>query len=324
MVTFSSIEPTIPGSHRLGLGTYHLTSDRGVAHHDAVALLRGARRRGISTFDTAPMYGLGEAEFLLRIALGDELAELDLIDKIGRFELSILRRLGMSPYLRTDQMLLQLEHSLRLLGTSRIGTLLVHETDWTEWWPAEIGAVDAPVSQFLREAKERDLVDLVGISARQPDRATRLIRSGRFDRILFVHYCNVVWQEGLSVAAEASEHGVQFLVGAPYRQGILVHASDDDLAALVAAKRTSVPPGAIQRIRAVREVAEESGMSILELGLRWLLSDERIATVLVGPRSLAELDENLEWAEQGPLEPALMSRLSAVSAIPLGSWEQTS
>lgn len=308
------------GSVPVGLGTYHLTSDRGVDHEEAIALIQKAFMLGVRTFDTAPMYGLGEAEFILRRALGKNLSQVDLIDKIGRFELSILRRLGDSSYTSVPSMLKQFEHSMRVLNIDRLSTLMVHETDWVEWWPDGWGSRNAPVVQFLSLLKAEGLVDKVGISARKPVVARQLIDSGIFDRILFVHYYNVVWQEASDVIRQASDSGVEVLIGAPFRQGLLVNPTDDALGRLRVEKKQSVPPGVIHRIQKVRSIAERADMSMLELGLRWILSDSNVSKVLVGPRNRAELEDNVRWASYGSLAETLLDELDEVRDIALGTW----
>lgn len=320
-VTTAHRRIAVPTS-RLGLGTYHLTSDRGVPHAEALDVVRAACDAGITVFDTAPMYGLGEAELILRRALGDRLSsgELLVVDKVGRFESSILKRLGDTCYTDPAAVLRQLEHSLRVLELDKLPLLLLHETDWAEWWP-DGSRDDAPVVEFVREAKRRGLVEHVGISARKRPESVDLIRTGLFDAILYVHYYNVVWQEaGDDVIAAADEAGLVVLIGAPYRQGLLLQHDRASLKALRAERRTSVPPGAVDRIELVQAVADEIGMSMPQLGLRWLLSDPRVDSVVVGPRSTAELATNLRWAGEGPLDPVVLDRLRAVRHIDLGTW----
>jgi D-threo-aldose 1-dehydrogenase len=209
---------------------------------------------------------------------------------------------------------------LRLLEMDRLPLLLLHETDWAEWWPGSDHR-NAPVMRFVREAKDRGLVQHVGISARKRSESTQLIRTGLFDAILYVHYYNVVWQDaGDDVIAAADDAGMTVLIGAPYRQGLLIENDGSSLASLRTRRRASVPPGAIDRIERVQAVSREIGMSMPQLGLRWLLSDPRIDSILVGPRSTTELAENLQWVDEGPLDAEVLNRLSKIREIELGVW----
>ncbi|GHF76662.1 aryl-alcohol dehydrogenase-like predicted oxidoreductase [Amycolatopsis bartoniae] len=307
----------------IGLGTYHLTSDRGVAHDEALDIVRAAYDSGINVFDTAPMYGVGEAEFILATALGGDLLErVVTIDKIGRFEKSILARLGERCYTDPAAMTAQLEHSLRVLGVRRLPVLLPHETDWTEWWPDGV-TESAPVLRFLAEASQRDLVGHAGLSVRKPEQAVTLAGTGLFDVALYVHYFNMVWADTGAPAIQAfTEQRMGVAVGAPYRQGLLTSLDPDLPRRLSAERRASVPPGVVRRIEGAQRIAREAGLSMVEMGLRWLLGDPRVHTVVVGPRSARELKENVAWAAQGPLPADVTAALAALTAIEPGSWER--
>lgn len=303
---------------RLGVGTYHLTSDRRVPRAEALSVLRTAVDLGINVFDTAPMYALGEAEGLLGEALGEGLRDQVLVNKIGRFEKSIVMRLGEEAYTDPSLMRAQFEHSLRTLGVDRVPVLLLHETDWDEWWPGG----PAPVMEFVDQLRSEKLVDAVGLSVRRADRACELIDTGLFDSMLFVHYYNMVWQEaGRTAMSAAHDKGMSVMIGAPFRQGLLVSDDPALLPRLREERRSSVPPGVVDRIGLCQRVAREAGMSMVELGLRWLLSDERVHTVVVGPRTEAELRQNVEYSKRGALPPELVEELAAAVDMPLGEWE---
>lgn len=303
---------------RLGLGTYHLTSDRRVPHANARDLIQFAQRAGINVFDTAPLYGLGEAELLLGKYLDGRGAFL--IDKIGRFERSILARLGDEPYRSSDLMLLQLEHSMRLLGIDRLPLLLIHEADWSEWWPNGVGNT-APVVDFVQAVKRSGLVGAVGVSCRKPHESLTLVNTGLFDAILFVHYYNFAYADvGEQVIAAAHGAGMITLVGAPYRQGLLTNDDPGFIDEITAQRRSSVPPGVVERIRRAQTIAAEAGVGLMELGLRWVLQDRRVDTVLVGARNERELDENLAWMERGDLPRDVKDSVDKLSAIAVGSW----
>jgi D-threo-aldose 1-dehydrogenase len=305
----------------VGLGTYHLTSDRRVEHGEAVRMVTAARRLGVRVIDTAPMYGIGEAEQIVGEAIaGTDTSDLILLDKIGRFEKSIVARLGDDAYRDVRAMRAQFEHSLRVLRISRLPVLLLHETDWTEWWD-DITTPSGVVLELIAQLKAEGLIGAVGLSVRKADVAASLCQSGLFDAMLFVHYYNMVWQEAGDVALPAAAAvGMGIAVGAPYRQGLLTSADPDICARLRAEQRGSTPPGIVDRIERAQAIARRADLPMVEMGLRWLLTDPRVHTVIVGPRSQQELEENLMWAERGPLEDALMKELRGLRDIEPGRW----
>jgi aryl-alcohol dehydrogenase-like predicted oxidoreductase len=309
------------GVARIGLGTYHLTSDRGVPHEHAVRMVRAAVSAGVRVIDTAPLYGVGEAEQIVGEALAGWPGDVFLVDKIGRFEKSIVQRHGDAGYRDPALMRAQFEHSLRLLRRDYVDLLLLHESDWVEWWD-DLPSADGPVMDVVAALREEGRIGGVGLSARKTRETVQLCATGRFDALLFVHYCNLVWQESVrSVLPAATSRDMGVAIGAPYRQGLLLGGGPQLAQRLREQRRGSVPPGIVTRIELAEKIAAEAGLSMPELGLRWLLAQPGPGVVLVGPRTVAELDQNLEWAAKPPLQPDVTAALARLTDIEPGSWQ---
>jgi aryl-alcohol dehydrogenase-like predicted oxidoreductase len=305
----------------LGLGTYCLTTDWGVCHDEAVAIVRRALALGVDLIDTAPLYGSGEAEVVLREALRGERRPHRILEKVGRFDQGIFRRQADRAYVDAELIEAQLMHSLRLLGRESVDALLIHEADWDRWWSDAAQVDGAPVVAALEHLRREGRVERIGISARDVDAAERLCATGRFDLLLFVHFVNVVWQEaGDRVVAAAAAYDMGLVVGAPFRRGLLLTGDDDLLARLEEERRDDVPPGIVERIRRARALADEAGMSLAELGLRYLLSLDGVHCVLVGVERVEQLEENVGRAARGPLPADLLREIAALREVPPGAW----
>jgi aryl-alcohol dehydrogenase-like predicted oxidoreductase len=74
-----------------------------------------------------------------------------------------------------------------------------------------------------------------------------------------------------------------------------------------------------QVVDAVRKVAEDGGASMAQVALAWLLGRPAVCAVILGARTLAQLEDNLAAAEIR-LEPGEMARLDEVSAVPVGDY----
>jgi aryl-alcohol dehydrogenase-like predicted oxidoreductase len=72
-------------------------------------------------------------------------------------------------------------------------------------------------------------------------------------------------------------------------------------------------------IDAVREVAAARGASMAQVALAWLLGRPAVSAVILGARTLDQLDDNLVAAEIR-LEPSEIERLDQVSAVPVGDY----
>lgn len=302
---------------RLGLGTYCLTSERDIRHDTAIKTVRHAVGRGVNLLDTAPLYGAGEAQQLVGEALIGSAPAPIIIDKVGRFEASIVRRRAEEAYRNPALIRAQAEHGLRTIRRDRVDVMLIHESDDPAWWE-EPDKAKGPVMGALEDLRAEGRIGHIGLSVRDPDRAVALIETGRFDVLLYVHYYNFVWQEpGDAVLEVAERRGMGIVIGAPYRRGALLDGSEETIAARRLADHPDYPPGVLERLRRAQQLADAAGIPLAEMGLRFLLSDGRVDSVLVGAEDITQLDENISWATAGPLRDDLLASIRALREVPL-------
>ena len=70
-------------------------------------------------------------------------------------------------------------------------------------------------------------------------------------------------------------------------------------------------------------LVDRCGLTLPEIGLRFVLSNPAIHTVLTGVRSRAELEQNVRAAEAGPLPAGLLAELDEISAmVPFRPYEE--
>jgi len=114
---------------RLGMGTAPIGNlYEPLDDDEALETVRRSYENGIRFFDTAPLYGAGEAERRLGAALrGVPRDEVIIQTKVGR----IVRPDGSIYFDYTrDGVMKSLEDSLERLGTDRVDILLVHDPDF--------------------------------------------------------------------------------------------------------------------------------------------------------------------------------------------------
>ena len=68
-------------------------------------------------------------------------------------------------------------------------------------------------------------------------------------------------------------------------------------------------PDALESLYAVQR---ESGLSLVELTIRYLLADPDFSTILVGAAKRSEIEESVAAAEKGPLPADLHQTLEAL------------
>ena len=150
-----AIAPDGPEFSRLVYGTWRMLSDQPTPQ-DINRRLNACVELGITTIDTAEIYGLYEVEESLgaAMALSPGLREkLQIVTKAG-----IYVPCKHHPERRTahynaggERMVKSLEKSLRLLGTDHVELLLVHRPDWL----TRADDTAAGLNQLLREGKIR-------------------------------------------------------------------------------------------------------------------------------------------------------------------------
>ncbi len=66
-------------------------------------------------------------------------------------------------------------------------------------------------------------------------------------------------------------------------------------------------------IAALQQLANEAGIPLVQLAIRWLLARPEVTSVLIGARNVAQLDGCLAAVGQPALEPSLLEAIEAVS-----------
>jgi predicted oxidoreductase len=136
MVPRVSISAAGPELSRLAYGTWHLLRDsQPPTPQEVLARLQACRELGITTIDTAEIYGLYEVEEVLGRALALEpglRAQLEIVTKCGIYvpcDRHPDRRAAFYN-VSAKKIVSSAEKSLRLLGTDYLDLLLVHRPDW--------------------------------------------------------------------------------------------------------------------------------------------------------------------------------------------------
>ena len=99
------------------------------------------------------------------------------------------------------------------------------------------------------------------------------------------------------------ELGIGCIVFSPLAQGMLTDKYLDGIPEGSRASRESslspdlLTPQALEKIRALNEIAERRGQSLAQMAVAWVLRDERVTSALVGASSVAQLEANVAALE---------------------------
>jgi len=258
---------------------------------------------GIRYFDTSVMYQSGASQAILGAALSGRIQKHLLATKVGYFkEARHFRSVG--------ALHVQLRENLRLLRRDSVDLLQIHEADWDNWWTdrsevhpwvlfdlqKDYDFVNAPVIQFLCEAKARGLCRHVGITGNNARHLGRLVRElDELDSVLVAYNCmplNVTAHEHVIPFSEAK--GMALIVAGLFTFLFLIPKG-------WRTEGTYFGKRADHQLAQLHELQKDCGIPMVELALRFVAADNRISSLLLGACHPTEVEQNLASFARGPL-----------------------
>ena len=293
-----------------------MTFGHGADQSEAQHMTDLALARGVNFFDTANAYSKGQSETMLGQALRGRRQEAVVATKFFNPMGSGPNDSGMSRV----HIMQAIEASLRRLEMDYVDLYYIHHVD-----------VQTPVEEMLRAVDD-------------------LVRQGKVRYIACSNYeawrlCDALWLSDVHNLA-------RFVCNQP-QYSLVVRDIEQELIPLCRAKGLGVvawsplaggfltgkyKPGARRQagtrseegwaypdpyfaanadetLAALLEVARSLDRSPAQVALRWVLAQPALASVIVGARTAAQLEDNLSAADW-QLEDAQMDRLNQVSRLP--------
>lgn len=281
---------------RLGLGTAPLGGLYApVPDSEAQALVERAWAAGLRFFDTAPLYGDGLAERRVGSVLRDRpRADLVLATKVGR-----LIRPGAPPEpgqvsegapelgpvfdFSEEGALTSLAESLDRLGMERVDVLHIHDPD-DHHDQAVAGAYRA-----LDRLRADGRIAGVGAGMNQAAMLARFAREARFDCFLLAGRFTLLDQSGLDeLLPLCLEEGIAVIAGGAFNSGILADPRPG-----AHYNYRPAAPELVERAQRLSALCERHGVPMAAAAIQFPLRHPAVATVVVGARSVAELEEDM-------------------------------
>jgi len=264
-----------------------VTQDRAAREAAAEAAVRRAVSLGINYFDTAPMYGQGEAERLLGVGL----KALSTAERQGLF---VSSKVGAPPdrpkAYDQDSRRWSLERSLKKLHTDHLDIVYIHDPETDAHMDQMLGPGGAVAA--LEALKAQGVVGAIGLGVRIHRFLRRAIESGRFDAILPSYDYTPIRNSAGPVIDLAFKNQVGVVSASPYMAGLLAGLDPDQ----AAARRRNDIPADLVRARALWRWAGERRLDLGAVAMQYSLRHPHISTVLVGPRDAGEVESNIRHA----------------------------
>ena len=266
-----------------------------VGYEDAKRMIDRAFDLGIDFFDTADVYSNGKSEEIVGRALEGRRDQVVIATKVGL-------PTGPGPDdrgLGRQHVMRNLRRSLKNLRTKRIDLYQIHRWDY--------GTPIERVLKTLTDAVRRDrVVDHVGGSSMWAWQfAQSLAASERLGLVRFEtmqnHYNLAYREEEREMIPLCLSEGIPLLPWSPLGRGFLTGRY----------KRRAKPRGIryekdrymgsryfkpedFDVVERLEEVADEKGVKPAQIALAWLLGRKGVASPIVGPTKLEQLEELVE------------------------------
>lgn len=258
---------------------------------ESLRLLEHAAEAGINLFDTAPSYG--ESEMLLGKAIGAD-NDCYIATKVSVPKDAYGVALDGVHLKRAVQE--SLESSLRRLRRDVLDIVQIHNATVESVRKREITGI-------LLRAREKGFIRFVGASVYTEEEAMAVIEDGSFD-VLQVAYNIMDKRMSRNVFSAANSVGIGIMARSALFKGMLT------------AKAQWSPPELSELKDAVEQFLKITGLSwhcLAETALRFCISDPRISTMLLGARTIEELNDGISAVDAGSLSESLISTANKVS-----------
>lgn len=272
---------------------------------------------GVNLFDSADIYSDGAAEEILGAAIGTRRDQILISTKATFRHGSAANDVGSSRY----ALVRAVDHALRRLGTDYIDLFQLHGFD-----------AATPVEETLRTLDD-------------------LVAAGKIRYVGCSNFSGWHLMKSLAVSARhgwaryVAHQAYYSLVGREYEWELMPLALDQGIGGVIWSplgwgrltgrirRHQPLPSGRLQSpvatnlgpqvpdellfrvVDALDEIAAETGKTVPQIALNWLLQRPSVSTVIVGARDERQLRENL-GAVGWNLAPEQVAKLDRASAVP--------
>jgi aryl-alcohol dehydrogenase-like predicted oxidoreductase len=268
--------------------------------------------RGVNFFDTANVYSGGAAETMLGNALKGRRDQVILASKVRG-------KMGDGPDqsgLSRAAILKAIDESLTRLQTDHLDIYYLHAPDLDVPIEETLEAMESVVStgkvRYTASSNYAgwQLVQMHCIAGRQGYQAPMIAQP------MYNLLARGIEQEYLAMS---KEFGISNMVYNPLAGGLLTGKQQRERP-LPGTRFDKVPmylerywhPAYFDAVDELRAAADRAGRSLVDFALNWLLHHTPTTCAILGASSEAQLAENLDMFEKGPLSPDLLAAADEV------------
>ncbi|QIR40913.1 aldo/keto reductase [Tolypothrix sp. PCC 7910] len=273
----------------------------GIEDDDSIKTIRAAFEAGITTIDTAEVYGDGHSERIVAEALSDVRSQVEYATKV------------FANHLKYDQVIAACERSLKNLKTDYIDLYQIH-------WPSgafntEIVPIEETMNA-LNFLKEQGKIRAIGVSNFSREQLAQATQYGRIDSLQPPY--SLFWRPvEKELMPYCVEHQISILAYSPLAQGLLTgkfspgHQFDPaDNRAKNRLFQGENFERAQQALDKLRPIAERHNATLAQLALAWLIAQPQ-TNAIAGARYPQQAKDNAVAGEV-KLSDAELAEIDAI------------
>lgn len=276
----------------------------GADRDDALDALAAAIDSGMTTIDTAPVYGFGQSEELVGKAIKGKRHNLQILTKYGiqwetkqgKFYFNATSNEGKPleayKYSGKDGVIRECEASLRRLGTDYIDLYQIHWPDPT----TPVQETMEAVAQLIKRGKVR-YAGVCNYDAALLDEARKYVPVIS-DQVPYSMVERNIEQE---LVPYCVKNNVGILAYSPLQRGILTGKMDKGYQFNEGDNRPATPyykepnfSRILDFIDSIRPLAKDRGITVGQLVINWTIQQPAISTALVGARDRKQVLDNVK------------------------------
>jgi D-threo-aldose 1-dehydrogenase len=270
-----------------------------VAERDAVDTILAALDSPIPYVDTAALYGDGESERRVGLALRE---------RGGLPKGAVLEtKQGRDPLTNDysgETVKRRMERSLQLLGVDRVDVVFLHDQEWTTFEAAM--AHGGPID-VLQQYRDQGVFKYLGVAGGPIPLQIQYVETGLFDAVIHHNRYTLLNRSAEPLIEMAAERGMAVLNAAPYGSGLLARGPE-------AYPRYAYQPAAphiLDRARQFAAIAGRYDVPLAAVALQFSTRDPRMTATIVGmsrPERVAATIRHLTT----PIPEALWEEIAAI------------
>jgi aryl-alcohol dehydrogenase-like predicted oxidoreductase len=291
------LSPVIMGTWQTGKSMW-----TGIDDEQSEKAIRAAIDAGITTFDTAEVYGNGHSEAILGRAIADQRDKVVVLSKV------------FSNHLKYDQVVAACRRSLKHLGTDYLDLYQIH------WPPGSFGAKPVPLEETMKalmDLKQQGTIRSIGVSNFSLGQLKEICELGPIDSLQPPY--SLFWRHvEPDTLAWCRQHQVTVLAYSPMAQGVLTGKFGPDHRFDKGDHRSGnrlfhpdVYPTVQTAVEQLRPIAREKGISMAQLALAWVIAKPGVCAI-AGARNARQATDNAGAADVS-LTDAQLKALDRIS-----------